>query len=99
MRKLAIVTVATAALVLSGILAWTADATTLTSAAAVHPEANSSLVGKAGCWLPGADRGDDGSQSRGALARYVSPGLRPAALRVCAGGRPLPLCRAGIQCR
>src|SRR6476646_5424907 len=53
MRKLAIVTVGTAALVLSGILAWTADATTLTSAAAVHPEANSSLVGKAGCWLPG----------------------------------------------
>ena len=52
MRKLAIGITGIAALLLAGILAWSAEATTLTSAATVHPATNSSLVEKAGCWLP-----------------------------------------------
>jgi len=53
MRKLAIVITGAVALMLAGILAWNAEATTLTSAATVHRATNSSLVEKAGCWLPG----------------------------------------------
>jgi hypothetical protein len=53
MRKLAIVITGAVALMLAGILAWNAEATTLTSAATVHPATHSSLVEKAGCWLPG----------------------------------------------
>ena len=53
MRKLAIAITGVAALVLAAILAWNAEATTLTSAAAFHSETNRSLVEKAGCWLPG----------------------------------------------
>ena len=53
MRKLAIAMAWVAALVIAAILAWNAEATTLTSAAAFHSETNHSLVEKAGCWLPG----------------------------------------------
>jgi hypothetical protein len=53
MRKLAIGITGAVALLLAGILAWNADATTLTSAATVRPATNSFLVEKAGCWLPG----------------------------------------------
>jgi hypothetical protein len=53
MRKLAIGMTGAVALLLAGILAWNAQATTLTSAASAHPATNFSLVEKAGCWLPG----------------------------------------------
>ena len=53
MPKLAIAMAGVAALVPAAILAWNAEATTLTSAAAFHSETNHSLVEKAGCWLPG----------------------------------------------
>ena len=53
MRKLAIGIAGATALMFAGILAWNAEATTLTSAATIHTETNDSLVEKAGCWLPG----------------------------------------------
>jgi hypothetical protein len=53
MRKRVIGLTGTAALLLAGILGWSAEATTLTGAATVHPATNYSLVEKAGCWLPG----------------------------------------------
>jgi hypothetical protein len=53
MRKLAIGITGAVALMLFGILAWSAEATTLTGAATVHPETSQSLVQKAACWLPG----------------------------------------------
>jgi len=53
MRKLAIGITGAVALLLAGILAWNAEATTLTSVATAHPATNFSLVEKAGCWLPG----------------------------------------------
>ena len=53
MRKLALGITAAVVLLLAGILAWNAEATTLTSAATAHPAANFSLAEKAGCWLPG----------------------------------------------
>ena len=53
MRKSVIGIAGTLALMLAGILAWDADATTLTNAAAGQRLANHSLVEKAGCWLPG----------------------------------------------
>ena len=52
MRKLAIGITGAVALLLAGILAWNAEATT-TSAATTYPATNFSLVEKAGCWLPG----------------------------------------------
>ena len=45
MRKLVIGLTGTAALLLAGILGWSAEATTLTGAATVHPATNYSLVG------------------------------------------------------
>ena len=53
MRKLAIAITGAVALLLAGVLAWNAEATTLTSVATAHPATNFSLVEKAGCWLPG----------------------------------------------
>ena len=53
MRKLAIGITGAVALLLAGILAWNAEATTLTTATAAHAGTNYSLVEKAGCWLPG----------------------------------------------
>ena len=50
MRKLAVgITEGVLALTLAGILAWNAEAMTLTGAKTVHP---ASLVEKVGCWLP-----------------------------------------------
>jgi hypothetical protein len=51
MRKLAIGITGAVALLLAGILAWNAEATTLTSAATAHTATNLSLVEQAGCWL------------------------------------------------
>jgi hypothetical protein len=53
MRKLVIGTTGAVALLLAGILAWNAEATTLTGAITARPGTNYSLVEKAGCWLPG----------------------------------------------
>ena len=46
MRKLAIGITGAVALLLAGILAWNAEATTLTSVATAHPATNFSLVEK-----------------------------------------------------
>jgi hypothetical protein len=53
MRKLALGITAALALMGAGVLAWNAEATTLSGAAIAHPEAQSALIEKAGCWLPG----------------------------------------------
>jgi hypothetical protein len=53
MRQLVIGITAAVTLLLGGILAWNAEATTLTGATTVHPGTNFSLVEKAGCWFPG----------------------------------------------
>ena len=54
MRKLAIGITAAVALMLTGILAWNADATPLTGSTTARPGTNYSLVEKAGCkGLPG----------------------------------------------
>jgi hypothetical protein len=53
MRKLVIGITVVVTLLLGGILAWNAEATTLTGATTVYPRTNFSLVEKAGCWLPG----------------------------------------------
>lgn len=53
MRKLIISTLGAVALVAAGVLAWNAEATTLTSSTTSHPRPSYSLVEKAGCWLPG----------------------------------------------
>ena len=53
MRKLSVGITAAVLLLLAGIFAWNAEATTLSGTVTVHPTTNLSLVQKAGCWLPG----------------------------------------------
>ena len=53
MRKPVVGIIAAVTILFAGILAWNAEATTLTSATAVPPGTNFSLIEKAGCWLPG----------------------------------------------
>jgi hypothetical protein len=64
MRKLVIGITAAATLLFAGILAWNAEATPLTGAAAIPPGTNHSLVEKAGCWLPGLPGECDVGQHR-----------------------------------
>jgi hypothetical protein len=53
MRKLAMGITAAATLMGAGVWAWNAEATGLGSATNAPPAAQSSLIEKAGCWLPG----------------------------------------------
>ena len=64
MRKLAIGITAAVALMLAGISTWNAEATPLTGATTVPPATSSSLVEKAGCWLPGLPGECDVGQHR-----------------------------------
>jgi hypothetical protein len=53
MRKTVMGITGTLTLLLAGLLAWNAEASSLTSSTTARPGANYSLVEKAGCWLPG----------------------------------------------
>jgi len=79
MRKFVVGIAGAVALMLAGILAWDAEATPLSGATAVHPEASYSLVERAGCWLPG--KCDVGKQQacdrRGRCKCVPCPGWYP----------------------
>jgi hypothetical protein len=53
MPNLAIGITLALALMIAGVLAWNAEATTLTSATTAHTTTSYSLLERTGCWLPG----------------------------------------------